>query len=235
MDFSTDTHWTDLTDSRPDRFSFAHRFCFSFNSRLSVVDKSSIRRLLSSLYINFIHSFIHSFIHPSIHPFIHPFINLASQSLVCLSWKQTTVISRLRWLTFYRHFYRHILILSDKENSAVYLAFSCNCAFPGEWDLAGELELTPCSMTALKNDTTTGGFSCPSNVSECKGYWEGPKWGIVGFDNIGFAMLTVFQCITMEGWTTVLYYVSVPTSAPVKAIIIYDNVTIVLLSVLLST
>ena len=29
--FSTiDTHWTDLTDSWPDRFSFAHRFCFSF-------------------------------------------------------------------------------------------------------------------------------------------------------------------------------------------------------------
>jgi len=23
-------HWTDLMDSRPDRFSFAHRFCFNF-------------------------------------------------------------------------------------------------------------------------------------------------------------------------------------------------------------
>jgi len=30
VDFTIDTLWTDLTDSRPDRFSFAHRFCFSF-------------------------------------------------------------------------------------------------------------------------------------------------------------------------------------------------------------
>ena len=30
VDFTRDTHWTDLTDSRTDRFSFAHRFCFSF-------------------------------------------------------------------------------------------------------------------------------------------------------------------------------------------------------------
>jgi len=30
LDFTIDTHWTDLTDSWPDSFSFAHRFCFSF-------------------------------------------------------------------------------------------------------------------------------------------------------------------------------------------------------------
>ena len=75
-----------------------------------------------------------------------------------------------------------------------------------EWDLAGESELTPC-MLNIENISNTGGFACPSNESVCTANWEGPKWGIVGFDNIGFAMLTVFQCITMEGWTTVLYYV----------------------------
>jgi len=81
---------------------------------------------------------------------------------------------------------------------------------PGEWDLAGEAELTPCSITTTKSPSPSdrGGFACPGNVSQCKSYWEGPKWGIVGFDNIGFAMLTVFQCITMEGWTTIMYYVS---------------------------
>jgi len=30
LDFTIDTLWTDLTDSWPDRFSFAYRFCFSF-------------------------------------------------------------------------------------------------------------------------------------------------------------------------------------------------------------
>lgn len=31
--------------------------------------------------------------------------------------------------------------------------------------------------------------------------------GITNFDNIGFAMLTVFQCVTMEGWTPIMYWV----------------------------
>ena len=38
--------------------------------------------------------------------------------------------------------------------------------------------------------------------------WRGPHGGIINFDNIIYAMITVFQCITMEGWTDVLYYVS---------------------------
>ncbi|XP_066490679.1 voltage-dependent L-type calcium channel subunit alpha-1C isoform X3 [Tiliqua scincoides] len=44
------------------------------------------------------------------------------------------------------------------------------------------------------------------NDTECKPGWEGPKHGITNFDNFAFAMLTVFQCITMEGWTDVLYW-----------------------------
>ncbi|KFQ39161.1 Voltage-dependent L-type calcium channel subunit alpha-1C, partial [Mesitornis unicolor] len=46
------------------------------------------------------------------------------------------------------------------------------------------------------------------NGTECKAGWEGPKHGITNFDNFAFAMLTVFQCITMEGWTDVLYWVN---------------------------
>jgi voltage-dependent calcium channel L type alpha-1D len=41
----------------------------------------------------------------------------------------------------------------------------------------------------------------------CRGEWEGPQWGITCFDNFGQAMLTVFQCITLEGWTDMLYWV----------------------------
>ncbi len=59
------------------------------------------------------------------------------------------------------------------------------------------------------------GFQCPAThvdhpgaLIECRPGWEGPFYGIINFDNIGFAMLTVFQCITMEGWTGILYAVS---------------------------
>lgn len=44
--------------------------------------------------------------------------------------------------------------------------------------------------------------------AECREYWPGPNFGITNFDNILFAVLTVFQCITMEGWTDILYNVS---------------------------
>ena len=42
----------------------------------------------------------------------------------------------------------------------------------------------------------------------CREYWEGPNFGITNFDNFVLAVLTVFQCVTLEGWTEVLYWVS---------------------------
>ncbi|NXL16955.1 CAC1S protein, partial [Setophaga kirtlandii] len=57
--------------------------------------------------------------------------------------------------------------------------------------------------------TSSGhGRHCSINGSECRGGWAGPNHGITHFDNFGFAMLTVYQCITMEGWTEVLYWVN---------------------------
>ncbi|XP_071754927.2 voltage-dependent L-type calcium channel subunit alpha-1D [Centroberyx gerrardi] len=60
---------------------------------------------------------------------------------------------------------------------------------------------TPCAFAG-------NGRFCAANGTECRGKWEGPNGGITNFDNIFFAMLTVFQCITMEGWTDVLYWMN---------------------------
>ncbi|XP_073967585.1 LOW QUALITY PROTEIN: calcium voltage-gated channel subunit cacophony [Choristoneura fumiferana] len=64
---------------------------------------------------------------------------------------------------------------------------------------------TPCNAD---NDTLAplGANVCVYDKSTCLEKWEGPNKGITSFDNIGFAMLTVFQCITMEGWTAILYW-----------------------------
>uniref|UniRef100_A0A8C0VGH1 Voltage-dependent L-type calcium channel subunit alpha n=1 Tax=Cyanistes caeruleus TaxID=156563 RepID=A0A8C0VGH1_CYACU len=57
--------------------------------------------------------------------------------------------------------------------------------------------------------TSSGhGRHCSINGTECRSGWPGPNNGITHFDNFGFAMLTVYQCITMEGWTEVLYWVN---------------------------
>nr|VZI37928.1 unnamed protein product [Spirometra erinaceieuropaei] len=69
--------------------------------------------------------------------------------------------------------------------------------------------LVPCnvgngSTAKASSNAAQGAFRCPPGYI-CKGYWEGPNYGITSFDNIGYAMLTVFQCITMEGWTDIMY------------------------------
>uniref|UniRef100_A0AAR2LUR3 Voltage-dependent N-type calcium channel subunit alpha n=1 Tax=Pygocentrus nattereri TaxID=42514 RepID=A0AAR2LUR3_PYGNA len=69
--------------------------------------------------------------------------------------------------------------------------------------------------TCFKNDTgeQAAEFPCglepPARTCEfgthCREFWIGPNFGITNFDNILFAILTVFQCITMEGWVEILY------------------------------
>uniref|UniRef100_H2YSX6 Voltage-dependent L-type calcium channel subunit alpha n=1 Tax=Ciona savignyi TaxID=51511 RepID=H2YSX6_CIOSA len=49
------------------------------------------------------------------------------------------------------------------------------------------------------------GRHCPEDTV-CKDGWVGPAHGIINFDTFYFSFITVFQCITMEGWTEVLYY-----------------------------
>uniref|UniRef100_A0A3Q1G998 Voltage-dependent L-type calcium channel subunit alpha n=1 Tax=Acanthochromis polyacanthus TaxID=80966 RepID=A0A3Q1G998_9TELE len=64
-----------------------------------------------------------------------------------------------------------------------------------------EEEPTPCAVSGH-------GRHCLVNGTVCREGWQGPNNGITNFDNFLFAMLTVFQCITMEGWTEVLYWMN---------------------------
>lgn len=78
-------------------------------------------------------------------------------------------------------------------------------------DIAGVIikegdQPSPCN-TDNKLEAPIGAHVCNASISTCMDHWEGPNLGITSFDNIGFAMLTVFQCITMEGWTAILYWV----------------------------
>lgn len=59
-----------------------------------------------------------------------------------------------------------------------------------------------------ENETLGGSHSCPYG-STCTDWPEGPHRGIISFDNMGFAYLTVFQVISLEGWISILYLVSV--------------------------
>ncbi|CAK6982855.1 voltage-dependent T-type calcium channel subunit alpha-1H-like, partial [Scomber scombrus] len=41
----------------------------------------------------------------------------------------------------------------------------------------------------------------------CRNGNENPHEGVINFDNIGYAWITIFQVVTLEGWTEIMYYV----------------------------
>ncbi|XP_027803583.2 voltage-dependent L-type calcium channel subunit alpha-1D isoform X3 [Marmota flaviventris] len=73
--------------------------------------------------------------------------------------------------------------------------------FFADSDIVAEEDPAPCAFSG-------NGRQCTTNGTECRSGWVGPNGGITNFDNFAFAMLTVFQCITMEGWTDVLYWMN---------------------------
>ena len=77
--------------------------------------------------------------------------------------------------------------------------------FSGEIMIDGD-QGSPC-FPGTEDSSPMGSYTCNPNISICLEKWDGPNYGITSFDNIIYAMLTVFQCITMEGWTPILYWV----------------------------
>ena len=47
--------------------------------------------------------------------------------------------------------------------------------------------------------------ACPDGYI-CGKMIENPNWGVTNFDNISYSFLMVFQCVTLEGWTEVMYW-----------------------------
>ncbi|KAK5966933.1 Voltage-dependent L-type calcium channel subunit alpha, partial [Trichostrongylus colubriformis] len=84
------------------------------------------------------------------------------------------------------------------------------CVDPATGQLA-QKDPSPCgthgsAFQCVPSDALSGmgvQWVCSSNTS-----WPGPNNGITNFDNFGLAMLTVFQCVSLEGWTEVMYWVN---------------------------
>ena len=57
------------------------------------------------------------------------------------------------------------------------------------------------------NHPHTHGRACPGDVefSWCVGAAPDPDYGITSFDNILWAWLSIFQCVTMTNWTDMMY------------------------------
>ena len=75
-------------------------------------------------------------------------------------------------------------------------AVKCEMVYEGSYDYY---------MAQEKEWSSRSPYICDKGY-ECALWLQGPNFGITTFDNVIFSMMTVFQCITMEGWTDILYY-----------------------------
>lgn len=66
------------------------------------------------------------------------------------------------------------------------------------------LEIFEAGRLCGKGDNS--GRPCP-NGTVCRRYWDGPNDGMTSYDNILIGVLTVFVCVTSEGWTETMYWV----------------------------
>lgn len=80
----------------------------------------------------------------------------------------------------------------------------------GTWPLAGAGRLCGGEYTCKAGEYCGSVYSLPPNTTVDLDLLPSTElWDhkFSGFDNIGFAILTLFQCITLEGWTAVMYNV----------------------------
>lgn len=55
---------------------------------------------------------------------------------------------------------------------------------------------------AHPDDILCGAVVCPGGYF-CGKMNESPNWGVTNFDNLFYAFLQVFQCVTLEGWSDI--------------------------------
>lgn len=93
------------------------------------------------------------------------------------------------------------------KNSSVEMLIKAPSVFV--LNFSGELD-TQFTSPRVCSSPGKGGRPCGPglNCESKESVWSGPNKGISTFDNIFLSMLTVFQCITMEGWTDIMYHVS---------------------------
>jgi hypothetical protein len=92
----------------------------------------------------------------------------------------------------------------------ILLFFFMMMAIAGSQLLKGELKKRCVSIqTGMMHPDDllcSGGYPCPGGYF-CGKTTGNPNHGVTNFDNLLYAFLTVFQCVTLEGWSDVMVMV----------------------------
>ncbi|KAK5620574.1 hypothetical protein CRENBAI_022120 [Crenichthys baileyi] len=120
-----------------------------------------------------------------------------------------------------------ILVLYNRSLSPYYVSmpgervpFICSLDKSGMrhcWDIPPYREGGNTCLLAASQQDTPGDLAPGTNVSGCvnwnayysvcRSLGENPNMGCINFDDIGYAWIAIFQAVTLEGWTEIMYYV----------------------------
>ena len=88
------------------------------------------------------------------------------------------------------------------KGSLHYRCYAVGAAEPLDEDAGVCLEAA--APQPNNNGSATAQGSC-SSEEECRWFGVNPVYGTVSFDSIWWAWMTLFQCLTLEGWVDVMY------------------------------
>ena len=71
--------------------------------------------------------------------------------------------------------------------------------------IAGGLDATAADGSAIDDLREEVRGTCRGASHECRVFGYNPMYETVSFDDIGSAWMTIFQCVTLEGWTGIMY------------------------------
>ncbi|KAJ9468458.1 Sodium channel protein 60E [Diplonema papillatum] len=94
------------------------------------------------------------------------------------------------------------------ESCSEFPGNSCGCRVSGEVYVSMVQQDVFCSPSAINGGFMGEAFgrSCGAGY-ECVDSGVNPDFGYTNFDNVGSALLVVFQCLTLEGWTDIMYII----------------------------
>jgi len=94
------------------------------------------------------------------------------------------------------------------------------------WSSAGTSS-TNSSVPSWSGSSHGGGHVCPTTPTPDAPYgsfctqYGNPNGGMTSFDTVLWSWLTIFQCITQEGWTDIMYAMQVRLCMVAKSVFTY--------------
>jgi hypothetical protein len=119
----------------------------------------------------------------------------------------TNNITEISWLNdFYKPDYSDSFICSEPGTSGITTCADIPMNFNKSQYCNSTIELLFDKLK--KNLVNSNEMNCfNSFYTKCRRSNENPFNGAISFDNIGYAWISIFQIITLENWSSIMYYI----------------------------